>query len=98
MTVKSMLRTMTTNAKPATAVPAGTRLLSRRLLPLAAGVALAAASVQAAPAQLKPFTATYEVSYMGIGGTGTMTLAPAGGDRWNYSLEIDSAVASVSQR
>jgi len=70
----------------------------RRLLPVAAGIALAAASVQAAPAQLKPFTATYEVSYMGMGGTGTMTLAPAGGDRWNYALEIDSAVASLSQR
>lgn len=70
----------------------------RRLLPAAAGLALAAAAVQAAPAQLKPFTATYEVSYMGLGGTGTMTLAPAGGDRWNYSLEIDSAVAALSQR
>jgi hypothetical protein len=54
--------------------------------------------VQAAPAQLKPFTATYEVSYMGIGGIGTMTLAPAGGDRWNYRLQIDSAVATLSQR
>ena len=53
---------------------------------------------RAAPAQLKPFTATYEVSYMGIGGTGTMTLAPAGGDRWNYRLEIESAVATLSQR
>ncbi len=70
----------------------------RRLLPVAAGLALAAASVQAAPAQLKPFTAIYEVSYMGMGGTGTMTLAPAGGDRWNYSLEVDSAVAALSQR
>jgi hypothetical protein len=35
---------------------------------------------------------------MGMGGTGTMTLAPAGGDRWNYTLEIDSAVATLSQR
>ena len=92
MTVNSMLRPMTAPSMPVATA------LRRRLLPLAAGVALAAASVQAAPAQLKPFTATYEVSYMGIGGTGTMTLAPAGGDRWNYSLEIDSAVASVSQR
>lgn len=73
-------------------------VLLRSLLPFAAGLALAAASVQAAPAQLKPFTATYEVSYMGMGGTGTMTLAPVGGDRWNYSLEVDSAVATLSQR
>ena len=35
---------------------------------------------------------------MGLGATGTMTLAPAGGDRWNYGLEIDSAVATLSQR
>ena len=94
MTVNSMFRNMTANA---IAKPAAGRLRGR-LLPLAAGVALAAASVQAAPAQLKPFTATYEVSYMGIGGTGTMTLAPAGGDRWNYRLQIDSAVATLSQR
>jgi hypothetical protein len=70
----------------------------RLFLSLAAGLALAAAAVQAAPSPLKPFTATYEVSYMGMGGTGTMTLAPAGGDRWNYSLQIDSAVATLSQR
>lgn len=92
MTVNSMLRPMIAPSTPVTTA------LRRRWLPLAAGVALAAASVQAAPAQLKPFTATYEVSYMGIGGTGTMTLAPAGGDRWNYSLEIDSAVATLRQR
>ena len=64
---------------------------------LAAVLAFAAA-VHAEPAQLKPFTATYDVSYMGMGGTGTMTLAPAGGDRWNYALEIDSAVATLRQR
>jgi hypothetical protein len=72
--------------------------IARKLVPLAAGLALAAAAVQAAPARLKPFTATYEVSYMGLGGTGTMTLASAGGDRWNYGLEIDSAMATLSQR
>lgn len=81
-----------------TLLPTAPRRALRGLVPLAAGLALAAASVHAAPAQLKPFTAVYEVSYMGMGGTGTMTLAPAGGDRWNYSLDIDSAVAAVSQR
>jgi hypothetical protein len=73
-------------------------MIRNKLLPLATGLALAASAAQAAPAQLQPFTATYEVSYMGMGGTGTMTLAPAGGDRWNYSLEIDSAVATLNQR
>jgi hypothetical protein len=76
---------------------ASRRPLRGKALPLAAGLLLAAA-VQAAPAQLEPFTATYEVSYMVMGGTGTMTLAPAGGDRWNYSLRIDSAVATLGQR
>lgn len=75
-------------------------------LPLAAALVLAAAGLAAvgmgtasaakAPA-LKAFTAVYEVSYMGLGGTGTMTLAPAGGDRWRYSLDIDSAIADLSQ-
>jgi hypothetical protein len=74
------------------------RLLRRILLPFAATAALAAAMAHAAPpSQLKPFTAVYEVDYMGINGTGTMTLAPAGGDRWKYSLEIDGAVATLSQ-
>lgn len=72
-------------------------MLRNKLLPLAAGIVLATASVQAAPAQLKPFTAIYDVSYMGMGGTGTMTLASAGGDRWNYGLRIDSAVAMLNQ-
>ena len=34
---------------------------------------------------------------MGLGGTATMSLAPIGGDRWRYSLEIGSAVATLSQ-
>lgn len=58
-------------------------------------VALPASSAR--PAALKPFTATYQASYMGLRGTGTMTLAAVGGDRWKYSLEIDSAVARLSQ-
>lgn len=88
MTVMSTSRNKMFRDKPA----------SRALLPLAAGLVLAVSAAQAAAPQLKPFTATYEVSYMGMGGTATMTLAPAGGDRWNYGLEIDSAVATLSQR
>lgn len=54
-------------------------------------------ALAAKPSALKPFTAVYDVSYMGLGGTGTMTLAPAGGNRWRYSLDIDSAIADLSQ-
>lgn len=97
MTVNSMFRSKPLRHMPFHRVLRG-MVLRGMLLPLAAGFALAASAASAAPAQLKPFTATYDVSYMGMGGTGTMTLAPAGGDRWNYSLEIDSAVATLSQR
>lgn len=62
---------------------------------LAFCVALPAVAAQ--PAALKPFTATYQANYMGLHGTGTMVLAPAGGDRWKYSLDIDSAIAQLSQ-
>lgn len=46
---------------------------------------------------LRPFTATYDASYMGMHTTGTMTLAPSGGDRWTYSLRIDSPIARLEQ-
>ena len=61
-------------------------------------LALCAAAAPAWAAQaLKPFTATYDVNYMGLNGTATMALAPAGEDRWKYSLDIDSAIANLSQ-
>ena len=68
------------------------------VLPLVATLALVATSAAAAPATtLKPFTASYDVNYMGLAGTGTMRLASAGGDRWRYSLDINSAIANLSQ-
>lgn len=48
-------------------------------------------------AALKPFTADYTASYMGLEGNGTMTLAATGDNRWNYTLQIQSAVAQLSQ-
>ena len=75
--------------------------ISKPALPVVAALALLAAGIGAAGAAkapgLKPFNATYEVSYMGLGGNETMTLAPLEGDRWRYSLEIGSAVATLSQ-
>lgn len=46
---------------------------------------------------VKPFTADYQASYMGLQANGRMTLAPAGGDRWKYSLDINSKLAQLSQ-
>ena len=57
---------------------------------------LAFASLPAVAA-LKPFTADYTASYMGLEGNGKMTLAATGDNRWNYTLEIQSAVAQLSQ-
>ena len=66
-----------------------------RLLPLllaAAGIASAAT-----PASIKPYAADYDASYMGMHGTGHMSLSQQGGGRWVYSLRIGSSLAQLSQ-
>lgn len=62
---------------------------------MAATLLLAAASAPALA--VKPFTADYKATYMGLQGDGRMTLAPAGGNQWKYSLNIKSSVAQLSQ-
>ncbi len=58
------------------------------------GLLLAAAPAWA----VKPFTAEYEARVMGgISADAQMTLAPAGGDRWNYVLSVNSPVATLRQ-
>ena len=61
--------------------------------------ALLSLLLAAAPAwAVKPFTAEYEASLLGgISADAQMTLASAGGDRWNYVLSVDSPVASLRQ-
>ena len=61
--------------------------------------ALLSLLLAASPAwAVKPFTAAYEASLMGgISADARMTLAPAGGDRWNYVLSVDSPVATLRQ-
>jgi hypothetical protein len=65
------------------------------LKPLLLGAAFLLASTPALA--VKPFTADYHASYMGLEGNGQMTLAPAGGDRWKYTLTIHSSLAQLSQ-
>ncbi len=73
------------------------RLAPARLL-FTACLALAAASPAfAGEGGLAPFKATYDASYMGLHGAGTMTLAASGNDRWTYSFKIDSPVARLNQ-
>ena len=57
-------------------------------LRLAAVALLAAASFPALA--LQPFSAQYQASYMGMSANAQMQLAPAGGERWTYSLNIRS--------
>ena len=61
-----------------------------------AAVALALASLPALAA-LKPFSADYTASYMGLQGNARMSLAQAGDDRWTYTLQIQAPVAQLSQ-
>lgn len=62
---------------------------------LAASAAILMAS---APAfAIKPFTADYQASYMGLQGNGQMTLAAVGGDRWTYTVDINSTLAQLGQ-
>jgi hypothetical protein len=58
----------------------------------------AALLLLSAPAlAIKPFTADYQASYMGLQGNAKMTLAAAGADRWKYTLDIQSTLAQLSQ-
>ena len=65
-----------------------------RLLPwllAAAGIA------SAATPGMKPYSADYDASYMGMHGTGHMSLSQQGNGRWVYSLRIGSSLAQLSQ-
>ncbi|MBX9399759.1 DUF3108 domain-containing protein [Lysobacter sp. BMK333-48F3] len=62
---------------------------------LLAAVALTAVSAPALA--VKPFSADYSASYMGMQGAGRMTVAPADGKRWKYELSISSPLAELRQ-
>lgn len=60
---------------------------------------LSASLLAAAPAfALDPFVAEYRASVMGgVQADAKMSLASAGGDRWNYVLSVQSPVATLRQ-
>ena len=64
---------------------------------LAAGTALMALLASAPALAIKPFSADYVASYMGLQGAGRMQIERVGGDRWKYSLAVRSNVAQLSQ-
>jgi hypothetical protein len=68
-------------------------LLRKARLLAASVLAFAAAPLMA----MEPFTADYQATYMGMQATGRMTLAPEGGNRWKYSLDISGVGARLTQ-
>lgn len=64
---------------------------------LAACLMLALALPAAQAGELKPFNATYRASYNNMAANATMSLAPAGGDRWTYSMNVQNALAKLSR-
>ncbi len=64
---------------------------------IAVAAALALAGATATAAAVEPFSADYSAQYMGLQANGRMTLEPAGGDRWKYSLEVTGAGARLEQ-
>ena len=46
---------------------------------------------------VKPFTADYQASYMGLEANGQMTLTAAGANRWTYTLNIKNTLAQLKQ-
>ena len=71
------------------------KMLSRKAV-LAATVVLAGV-IPAHAGDVKPFTADYQASYMGVQGVGRMVLAQAGANRWRYSLDIGGSMANLNQ-
>lgn len=63
-----------------------------------AGFVAAMLAFASAPAlAVKPFTADYQANYMGMQADGRMTLAPAGENRWKYSLDVGGMGAELVQ-
>jgi uncharacterized protein DUF3108 len=55
------------------------------------------ASASAPALAIKPFSANYQASYMGLQGDGRMTLESQGGHRWKYTLSIGSSGIQLNQ-
>lgn len=62
-----------------------------------AALTVALAAISAPALAVKPFSADYSASYMGMQGNGRMTVAQADGNRWKYNLSISSPLAELQQ-
>src|SRR5687767_4309019 len=72
-----------------------THFSTRVMRPLLVAATLAVVSAPALA--IKPFSADYHASYMGMQGNGRMTLAADGANRWKYDLTVSSPLANLRQ-
>lgn len=70
---------------------------TRKFVPTPWLVAAALVAASGPALAIKPFTADYTASYMGMQANGQMTLAQAAGNTWKYSLNIRNQLANLSQ-
>ena len=65
---------------------------------MTAGLLLALAMLPAAQAaELKPFNASYRASYNNMAANATMSLAPAGANRWTYNMSVQRLAEKLEQ-
>lgn len=65
---------------------------------MAAGLLLALASLTAAhAAELKAFNASYRANYNNMAANATMSLTPAGANRWTYSMDVQNALVQLNR-
>lgn len=64
---------------------------------IALGLALALGTAQLQAAELQAFNANYRASYNNTAANATMSLAPAGANRWNYSLSMQNALVKLDR-
>lgn len=63
-----------------------------------AGLLLTMALLPAAQAaELKPFNASYRASYNNMAANANMALAPAGANRWTYTMSVQNALVQLNR-
>ena len=65
---------------------------------MTAGLLLALAMLPAVhAAELKPFNASYRASYNNMAANATMSLAPAGANRWTYNMSVQNPLVQLNR-
>ena len=64
---------------------------------LATGLLLSLAAVSAHAGELKPFKASYRANYNNMAANATMSLAPAGANRWTYTMSVQNALMQLNR-